>query len=39
MVEYFKVDVDGVYDVDSGATGKSYVNVVDPVDMILNLPL
>ena len=34
MVEYFKVDVVGE-ESDSG-NRKSYVNVVDPVEMILN---
>ena len=39
IVEYFNVDVVGEYESDSGAFGKSYVNVVDPVEIILNLPL
>ena len=39
IVEYLRVDVVGEYEFDSGATGKSYVNVVDPVETILNVPL
>ena len=39
IVEYLRVDDDGEYESYSGATSKSYVNVVDPVETILNVPL
>ena len=38
-MEYLNFDDDGVYESDSGSFTKSYVNVVDPVEIMLNLPL
>ena len=39
IVVYLRVDVVGVYEVDSGDDSTSYWNVVDPVETILNSPL
>ena len=39
IVVYLRVDVVGVYEVDSGDDATSYWNVVDPVETILNVPL
>ena len=39
FVVYLRVDVVGVYEVDSGDDATSYWNVVDPVETILNVPL
>ena len=39
IVVYLRVDVVGVYEVDSGNDSTSYWNVVDPVETILNSPL
>ena len=39
IVEYFNVESDEVNDDDSGVESKSYVKVVDPVEVILNVPL
>ena len=37
--KYFNVESDEVNDDDSGVESKSYVKVVDPVEVILNVPL
>ena len=39
IVAYLRVDVVGVYEIDSGDDSTSYWNVVDPVETILNSPL
>ena len=39
MVEYLSVESEDVKEDASGIESKSYVNVVDPVDMILKVPL
>ena len=39
IVAYLRVDVVGVYEIDSGDDSTSYWNVVDPVETILNMPL